>query len=706
MSQRIFKTAVALLLACVASSASARPVAAPDGKPLVRSDHDLLKEIAAFDQKYVVEAYDKIGHHDPKWDEAARKLVHAQYEASIGNNGFGGYYTPKDWPAVMPIEERVKLANQVIDAGCDDPMVLFLAAHILRESPEIQPRCVSTFKLADQYVDNSKYIPLYRVLINMAAMQYSHMEEGDAELAPARERFRENLRQTLSDKETLPQWRAVVWCKGVEVFEDQDHVRADRIGTAVEETKNTDPWLFDTYMGAVEIQRAWKDRGNGFSGSVTELGWKGFREHLAKARVLLERATETDKTLPHAPALLVTVAMGESSRDEEKWFRKAIGRQVDWIPAYNAYRNVVQPRWNGSLQRQISLAQFMLDTDRFDTRVPGIVLDIVWDLELDVQPLPRETIDEVAPLIDEAMAGYIERSPYEWVKSWARAQRVVWLCVREDWKGARDVIDTMPMIERGPAEYRDMETSELIGKVFAMTSPQADAIRKAMAEEDSKTRLAQLKEIVATLPEDEAGAKSIQPRRGKSAIGWVNRRIAELEFGASLQPGVWTPLPIPADLKDWRIERGLWKTEGDVLIGTSNNGLNIVAPLLMPERFEFRCNAEVVNEVHPGQKAIYVFPAWAPSNNLGGFLSLSDGQGNLIRRGFNAGAYPIDREGDSATLRFRYDHGTFSAINEAGAKLITTQLSPNAIRRPAFGGTFAGGGTTWRFSKIEVRLLQ
>ena len=44
----------------------------------------------------------------------------------------------------------------------------------------------------------------------------------------------------------------------------------------------------DQPHGWIEIKRAWAARGSGWANTVTEDGWRGFREHLTKAEALLD----------------------------------------------------------------------------------------------------------------------------------------------------------------------------------------------------------------------------------------------------------------------------------------------------------------------------------------------------------------------------------------------------------------------------------
>jgi hypothetical protein len=672
-----------------------------------RTDHDLLREIAAFDQQFIVDAYEKHGHHDLKWDDVATKLIRAQYEASIHPGVLGRYYAqPADWPKAMPIGDRVKLASALLDTDCDDAIALYMVAKVLDDSG--RPRAGEAFTRADQNAAASPYVPILKLAMLDGVIRYRDKANDEAELPKLRERVGELLGEVLTDKETLPRFRTVVWQKGWAVFQDSVYEETDRSPTAIPEVKDPDPWLWEMCMGRWEIVAACKARGGGYAPTVTREGWKSFGERLALAREHLERANDIDKTLPHAAALLITIAVGQSSSDAEKWFREATARQIDSGTAYKRYRWVVQPRWGGSVPAQLAFAKRVVTTGRFETRVPAIALDIIGDIEDDTErPSTPDELEQYLPIINDAMAGYATPDQREPVRAWANSIRIAWLAQAGHWDEARALLDVTPKLDKTAVEYRGFEIAELAGQILAMTGPAADAIAEAMETPAAADRLRQIDAIAPTLAADEKAAVTNDPKRAIAASEWLARRRSETAFEVSLAAGEWTPLPIAPDLKDWRLGNGEWKADGDnAIVGTSKNGLMAIAPFQMPERYEFRCRVELIGEVTTQTRGTYVLPAWSPLHQTGAWISLIGNQSYLLHDHYRYDDFPIEREGNATTVRFRYDRGTFIALDEAGNRLATSKHAQEAIRRPAFGGTTAGTGVTLRFSDIEVRALE
>src|SRR5438046_1310068 len=110
MKLRLFITSV-ILLACVSPSSGA--VEAPNNQPSPR----LLKR-RAYIKKMMVEAYDRGGEHDPRWDAPAREALLALSRLMIND------------PLSTGDEESIILTKsvQALRAGCQDGLVRYCEA--------------------------------------------------------------------------------------------------------------------------------------------------------------------------------------------------------------------------------------------------------------------------------------------------------------------------------------------------------------------------------------------------------------------------------------------------------------------------------------------------------------------------------------------------------------------------------------------------
>lgn len=148
------------------------------------------------------------------------------------------------------------------------------------------------------------------------------------------------------------------------------------------------PWLVDTLLGEGEITDAWAARGNGWGSSVTAEGWKGFEEHLGKAREHLTRAWVANPDAPWAATSMITVTMaghGVAGVDERVWFDRAIAAVFDHEQAYTNLLYAYGPRWGGSHELMLDFGKACADTKRYDavivpSRLFKAVTSVVEDL--------------------------------------------------------------------------------------------------------------------------------------------------------------------------------------------------------------------------------------------------------------------------------------------------------------------------------------
>ena len=124
-----------------------------------RRRSDLLK----WNLETLVGAYDKVGKKNPKWDEQARaaldlsaRMFSLQIDPSV-------YWT-----------DIAKPAKAAIDAGCDDPLVVFFFA---RSQPRVNDADNQKYKDAAKAFANSRY-PVWRRAAGLAISIPGELKPG------------------------------------------------------------------------------------------------------------------------------------------------------------------------------------------------------------------------------------------------------------------------------------------------------------------------------------------------------------------------------------------------------------------------------------------------------------------------------------------------------------------------------------------------
>ena len=102
-------------------------------------------------------------------------------------------------------------------------------------------------------------------------------------------------------------------------------------------------------LGSAYTEYAWSARGSGYSDTVSEEGWRLYRERLVMARKTLEDARQLPEKCPHWYAAMETIAMGQAweREDFEKVFEEAIAFEPQYHYLYTHKANYLLPRWHG-----------------------------------------------------------------------------------------------------------------------------------------------------------------------------------------------------------------------------------------------------------------------------------------------------------------------------------------------------------------------
>ena len=170
-------------------------------------------------------------------------------------------------------------------------------------------------------------------------------------------------------------------------------------------------WLALVLDGERHIGEAWRARGGGYAGTVTEAGWKGFSSHLVAARKSLTAAWNLRPDWPLAPSRMIYVALGDSDISEMRaWFDRATAAQIDYPRAWKDFRWGLRPRWYGSEEAMLALGETAINTGRFDTDVPRRFVDCVYDVESELKLPQGEHIfgrSDIWPQMQRLYEGYL-----------------------------------------------------------------------------------------------------------------------------------------------------------------------------------------------------------------------------------------------------------------------------------------------------------
>lgn len=135
-------------------------------------------------------------------------------------------------------------------------------------------------------------------------------------------------------------------------------------------------------LGYAHISCAWAARGSGWAGSVTEEGWKLFKEHLESAwRTLVEaRKLPTKDAGLYSMLCLCGQGMGLPKSEVMEYFEKGLSIDAFYYPLYFHVAYYLLPRWHGQPGEWIKFAEDVSTTKPQEGE--AIYARIIWAVVL------------------------------------------------------------------------------------------------------------------------------------------------------------------------------------------------------------------------------------------------------------------------------------------------------------------------------------
>jgi hypothetical protein len=348
----------------------ARPVPQDPGRQQERWD-----ELLEWNRRTLGGAYEEVGKKDPRWDGPAREAL----ERAAGLFSQDG----------TPAEDVYASIREAVEAGCDDPLVLYLYGRSSINSNDPGPREYGRrLKAAADAMQASDYPPLRKAIAlelygSWAASRDRPTPEGRRDAERALSAAVALLPSSAGEGD--PPW----------IWEDQWFLILDPAIDGLRRAIGNYPEAFDRVDAALAgvpgaearalrpqargdflIKYAWEARGNGFADTVSAEGFRLFTERLTEAGRVLEEAWEVSPGHSRTATLMLTVEKGVGGDREsmETWFRRALEAdgnnglacwyKLDWL----------DPKWHGSTKKLFAFGRACRDTGNWRARLPLILV--------------------------------------------------------------------------------------------------------------------------------------------------------------------------------------------------------------------------------------------------------------------------------------------------------------------------------------------
>jgi tetratricopeptide (TPR) repeat protein len=365
------RSAAVFLLLAVAPGLAAPPAPATKPAPDIRTLRD------AYFHKAIIECYEKGPHTNPKWNDLALEVL----SLSVKRWTKTGNHT-KDPNVEWALAE---VGKKAIDAGCEDPMVLY---HYMRAADslaiierDVLTKCTRTIR---KNIRTSGYPPMLRVyaLTKIALLyraQLFRKEAGGQEVVKKLlVDIYADIPEMLTDEDFLQDefTRICVDLNSVvALLLDNPEESYTTVRGLMSKGNPTAPAL-DYFDALVYSGKAWEARGGGWASEVTDEGWEQFRKHLEAAKKSLEAALKRDPNMPAAAAEMIDITrgLGGDPKEMEKWFKHAIAKDPDCYDAYRSKLFFLTPKWHGSEKAQWDFGRECLATKKWESRIPFLII--------------------------------------------------------------------------------------------------------------------------------------------------------------------------------------------------------------------------------------------------------------------------------------------------------------------------------------------
>lgn len=464
------------LLAVKVTISSAVQGAIPHSGEDAYTQADLAQDMLAAHREHLVEAYERRGVTDPAWDEDAKHLIDI-WSRRWTNSMVHSMYRHN----TLFARDRFKIAQRVVEAGCRDPLVLNLCGRAYAQHNH-RDRGNELFREAYEALDNASWGSFVRAKV----MTYRgwYLDEQEEKEVRHELELRKAWARAMMDPEVPRLLKRYI----IHEFDVED-MELDELAVyreVAESTENRDPWAYHTTLGYYHIEAAWEARGGGWANSVTDEGWRGFREHLALAREQMVAAWSVDSSLPEPAEQMIQIVMGGGGapgETERMWFERAVSAQFDYADAYHAILWSLRPRWGGSHEEIYRFGLECLETGRFDTDVPWMFKEALQDIHNDYRGdysfwLREGVYEHLARMLDGLYSEPKRKKNHLYLRTYHAA--AAWRCKR--YADARQLLDDLgDQRHDRPWRFLDTTAAFAIMQTYALTGPAGEALRTADA---------------------------------------------------------------------------------------------------------------------------------------------------------------------------------------------------------------------------------
>lgn len=321
-----------------------------------------------------LKAYDEAGSRNDKWNEDAKSAI------DLMARWFCDVYD-----TAVELRQVHEPARRAVEAGCDDPMVLFVYARSSagKNKPgevELLARYEKAARALDQsaYPADRKYRAWIEYAYCLAIGQGKRPPETIDGIRKAVDRAMEWMIESAASPNYLVQNRAGWFKAGTDiltlyrVLEWSNDSTLEFVGNKFANTPELVK-VCDLLRAKTLIDAGWKARGNHDARAIGGEQWQVFGAKLTEARNILDSLwnKHPDQHQFEIADMMLQIqkSIGGDRTEMEKWFERGMrgnpnaqalcGNKLDWL----------HPKWHGTFEDMVAFGRACRETHNWQSRM-------------------------------------------------------------------------------------------------------------------------------------------------------------------------------------------------------------------------------------------------------------------------------------------------------------------------------------------------
>jgi hypothetical protein len=378
--QVAFAAVMIVLLAVTACNKGATPASnAAIQTNSTLSPQDVKSPRLAWNLTTLVDSYDHAGYSNPVWDAPAKAALteFARRRANVCET---------NEPSASIISTN---AAGAVELGCNDPMVNYLFINFALDKTNSKETFTAAFCKMAKEMQNSSYPNIRKFAAAFrTGEQFIRANNYPTNVPPEIKEIGHDMDEDLKaslDDNSIPSEEIYdacdefleMWKTSPKKYQMYYHAIEPQLFKNWPDASTS--WLL---KGEGNIDIAWQGRGGGYADTVTEEGWKQFKDHLAIADEALGHAWQLNPKDPRIAVMMIWVELGQGQgRDRmEMWFQRAMELDPNDYDACSVKCLYLEPKWHGSIEEMLTFGRSCVANKQWGGRVPLVLVDAHWDI--------------------------------------------------------------------------------------------------------------------------------------------------------------------------------------------------------------------------------------------------------------------------------------------------------------------------------------